>query len=83
MPLGRIPCLVLFALAMSSSAQAGKIEAVQDIVKKECGKVLASEEALRLVKELFLSCVPSTKVEIQGLCKVSCLRENAGVVVGQ
>ncbi len=66
----------LFAQAQS------KVEAVQKEVTKACGKELGKDEALRMVKNLFLSCVPGDKVDVEG-CKVNCLKENSGAVVGQ
>ncbi|QLY25897.1 hypothetical protein [Bdellovibrio sp. KM01] len=60
----------------------GKVEQVQNAVKKACSKDLANDEALRQVKNLFLSCVPGDKVDVDG-CKVPCLKENSGAVVGQ
>jgi hypothetical protein len=75
--------LALFVGALIGSvAHAGKVESVQEAVKKACGKDVASDEALRLVKNLFLSCTPGTKVDIDG-CQVACLKENSGAVVGQ
>jgi len=68
---------------LALSAHAGKVEDVQAAVKKSCGKDVDSGEALRLVKNLFLSCVPGAKVELDGGCKVDCLKENSGAVVGQ
>lgn len=69
-------------ILMGSFAKAGKVEMVQEEVKKACGKDVPKEDALRLVKNLFLSCVPGDKVDVDG-CKVSCLKENSGAVVGQ
>lgn len=63
-------------------AFAGKVEDVQAEVKKSCSKDIPKEDALRLVKNLFLSCVPGDKVDVDG-CKVTCLKENSGAVVGQ
>lgn len=60
----------------------GKAEEVQENVKKVCGKDIPADEALRLVKSLFLSCAPGQKVDING-CQVPCLKNNAGAVVGQ
>lgn len=61
---------------------AGKVEDVQAAVKAACAKDLPSADALRLVKDLFLSCTPGTQVDAGG-CQVKCLKENAGAVVGQ
>lgn len=74
----------LIAVAFfSSPAFAGKVESVQEAVKKSCGKDIPADEALRLVKNLFLSCTPGTKVDLEGLCPADCLKENSGAVVGQ
>lgn len=76
--------LTLTAVVMLSGkafAQS-KVEAVQTAVKKACSKDMASDEALRQVKNLFLSCVPGDKVDVDG-CKVPCLKENSGAVVGK
>lgn len=72
-----------FFCLTSSFAHAGKVEIVQRTVKVQCGQDLATEEALQLVKELYLNCVPDTKIEVNEKCSVVCLRENIGVVVGR
>lgn len=74
--------LLLAAALLSAPAHAGKVESVQEAMKKACSKDVPNDEALRLVKNLFLSCVPGSKVDIDG-CKVDCLKENSGAVVGQ
>ena len=70
-------------LLMGSSAHAGKVESVQEAVKKSCAKDIPSDEALGLVKNLFLSCTPGSKVDLDGGCSVDCLKQNSGAVVGQ
>lgn len=72
-------CVVAFT---SMNAHAGKVEDVQAAVKNACQKDVDKAEALRLVKDLFLSCTPGTKVDVAG-CSVQCLKDNAGAVVGQ
>jgi hypothetical protein len=74
--------LLMTAALSSVPAYAGKVESVQEAIKKSCSKDVPSDEALRLVKSLFSSCVPGSKVEVDG-CKVDCLKENSGAVVGQ
>jgi 20S proteasome alpha/beta subunit len=77
--------VVVVAVALScvgNYAFAGKVEDVMAEVKKSCSKDIPKEDALRLVKNLFLSCVPGDKVDVDG-CKVACLKENSGAVVGQ
>lgn len=73
---------VVTFLASHQALAEGKVEQVQAAVKKACSKDLANDEALRQVKNLFLSCVPGDKVDVDG-CKVPCLKENSGAVVGQ
>lgn len=73
--------LMATAMVASLNAHAGKVEDVQAAVKKSCGKDVNSSDALRLVKDLFLSCTPGAKVDVEG-CQVGCLKENAGAVVG-
>lgn len=63
-------------------AFAGKVEDVQAAIKKACSKDVANADALRLVKVLYLNCVPGQKVDADG-CNVDCLKENTGAVVGQ
>lgn len=76
-----LSAFLVAACFMGSSAHAGKVEDVQAAVKAACGKDVANADALRLVKTLFLSCTPGTKVDADG-CQVSCLKENTGAVVG-
>lgn len=65
----------------STSAFAGKIEQVQEAMKKACSKDVSQDDALKKVKDLFLTCVPGSKVDVDG-CAVQCLKENSGAVVG-
>lgn len=76
-----ISAFLLVASFSGSIAHAGKVEDVQAAVKKACSKDVASADALRLVKTLFLSCTPGQKVDADG-CQVTCLKENTGAVVG-
>ena len=77
-----LPTLSLLIIFSGNSVFAGKVEDVQAAVKKSCSKDIPNDEALRLVKNLFLACVPGDKVDVDG-CKVDCLKSNAGAVVGQ
>lgn len=78
-----IMALPLWMALTSQNALAGKVEDVQAAVKKSCSKDVASDEALRMVKNLYLSCTPGSTVELDGGCKVPCLKDNAGAVIGQ
>ena len=74
--------LLASVLLATTPAFAGKVEDVQAAVKKACSKDVTSADALRLVKIVFLNCVPGSKVDAEG-CQVDCLKENSGAVVGQ
>jgi hypothetical protein len=78
----RMTAAALILLA-GHCAFAGKVESVQVAVKTQCDKEINSDEALRLMKDLYLACVPNTKVDVEGLCKITCLKNNTGAVVGQ
>jgi hypothetical protein len=73
---------LIAVIALTGPAHAGKVESVQEAIKKSCSKDVPADEALRLVKNLYLSCAPDTKVDVDG-CQVDCLKKNEGAVVGQ
>ena len=75
--------IVAMTFSIAPFAHAGKVEDVQKAVKGECSKDVDSSAALRMVKALFLDCVPGSKVDVADACKMSCLKQNAGAVVGQ
>ena len=78
----KIGMLLSLTVALAGSqAFAGKIEDVQAAVKKACSKDMEQADALKKVKDLFLTCVPGSKVDVDG-CAVPCLKENSGAVVG-
>jgi len=76
--------LVVIGLLIGAApaANAGKVDDVKAALKSQCSKDVADSDALRMVKELYMNCTPDTKVDIDG-CKVTCLKANAGAVVGQ
>lgn len=71
------------SLFVMSPAHAGKTEDTQAEVKKACNKDISADEALHLVKQLYLSCTEGTKVEVEAGCSVNCLKSSGGKVVGQ
>lgn len=73
--------LSLFVVLAGPQAFAGKVEEVQTAVKNACSKDMDSGAALKKVKDLFLTCVPGSKVDVDG-CAVPCLKQNSGAVVG-
>lgn len=66
-----------------SSASAGKVESIQEVVSQECKKRISYEEALSLIRPMYLTCVPGTKVKVYGKCQVKCLKANSGAVIGR
>lgn len=66
-----------------TSAYAGKVESIQEVIDKECRKKISYETALSLIRPLYLTCVPGTKVTVYDKCQVKCLKSNAGAVIGR
>ncbi len=66
-----------------TSAYAGKVESIQEVIEKECKKKISYEEALSMIRPLYLTCVPGTKVTVYEICQVKCLKSNAGAVIGR
>ncbi|UXR64953.1 hypothetical protein EZJ49_01650 [Bdellovibrio bacteriovorus] len=64
-------------------AQAGKVESVQELLMETCKKKVSYEQALVLIRPLYLTCVPGTKVAVGEKCQVKCLKPNAGAVIGR
>ncbi len=77
-------CLALIFLISFSQAAftQGKVDSVKAAMKKNCNKAVPNEEALRLVRTLYLSCIPGENLEVDG-CKVTCLKENVGTILGR
>ena len=73
--------LLAAALFVCAPSFAGKIDTVKDTVKNSCKLELDDTTALELVKKAYLTCTPGSDVEVKG-CKIKCLKENAGAVVG-
>ena len=74
--------LISSLLFVSGSAYAGgRVQKVQEEVKKQCNKDISESDALRLAKALFI-CTPGQNVDVDG-CQVKCLKDNAGAVVGE
>lgn len=73
------------SICAATFAYAGKVDDIQAACKKK--KVdLASEEALRAVKDIFLSCTPGQEVKIvaaNGECSIPCLKSDSGSIVGK
>ncbi|PWU12254.1 MAG: hypothetical protein C5B49_16620 [Bdellovibrio sp.] len=68
---------------LASTARAGKVDQVREAVKNSCQKrELKENEILEAVLKAF-DCTPGTEVQVVVECKIKCLRENAGNVVGK
>lgn len=79
--------LVYFFLSIgvlfSGPAYAGKVETIQDTIQNSCNVKLSYEAALGLLRPLYLTCVPGTKVTVLDKCQVKCLKANSGAVIGR
>lgn len=76
-----VPLLML--LGRVSVGNDGKVETVKEVLLRDCKMKVSDEEALRYVRDLFLVCIPRSKVTIKDNCVVRCLKPNPGVVVGR
>ncbi|MGE9744917.1 hypothetical protein AB1A81_02290 [Bdellovibrio bacteriovorus] len=72
-----------FMVLGPTSAYAGKVESIQEVIEKKCRKKISYEEALSLIRPLYLTCVPGTKVTVYDSCQVKCLKPNSGAVIGR
>ncbi|WP_235046232.1 hypothetical protein [Bdellovibrio bacteriovorus] len=75
--------VMTFVVLGPASAYAGKVESIQEVIVQECKKKISYEEALSLIRPLYLTCVPGTKVTVYDSCQVKCLKSNAGAVIGR
>lgn len=66
-----------------SLAKTTKVELIQELMQEECHKKISYESALALIRPLYLTCVPGTKVSIGTKCELNCLKANSGVVIGR
>lgn len=85
MKLKKLPWTIIAMMAMmlvllSPSAYAGKVDEVKKAVKDTCGKELPSAEILDAVLKAY-DCTPASDVAV-GDCKIKCLKEAGGNVVG-
>lgn len=69
-------------LLITPPAHADKIETIQKAMHEHCHQKVSSKRALTLIRPLYLTCVPGTRVQI-GNCDLKCLKNNAGAVLGQ
>ncbi|WP_295900078.1 hypothetical protein [uncultured Bdellovibrio sp.] len=83
MKIVRFIFLIVALLSLKSPAYAGKVESVQDVMKKQCSKHVSHQQALSLIRPLYLTCIPGTLVSVDEKCKVQCLKSNAGAVIGR
>ncbi|WII70646.1 hypothetical protein QJS83_09265 [Bdellovibrio sp. 22V] len=76
----RVLGTLLILISLVPRAYAGKVESVQEALVKQCQRKVSNEEALSLVRSLYLSCIPGTLVKVDETCKVICLKPNSGVI---
>jgi len=75
--------LLLLPLFLAPAAHAGKVETIQQVLARQCDKKVRYEDALTLVRLLYLSCIPGTYVNVDEKCRVACLKPNSGAVIGR
>lgn len=73
--------IVLALVAFAGSAYAGKTDDIVVAAKSNCSKDLTKQQALKLIKKVFLTCKSGAKVDIGG-CQISCMKANTGSIVG-
>lgn len=88
MRIGIIICLLLSVAIVSNAGlpsynNQGKTETIQEMLESECKTKATDEEALLLIRALYLTCVPGTKVFLDENCEVKCLKASGGEVVGR
>jgi hypothetical protein len=52
-------------------------------VKAECRKDITSEEAVRHVKTVYVSCIPGGTADLGDGCQIKCKRQSGGGVLGR
>lgn len=73
-----------FIICVTSSASANvKFARVKSLVSQECKQTISDQETLRLVKSLYLTCIPQSKVKVSPECTLDCLKEAQEAVVGR
>ena len=75
--------IALAVVLGSLPAKASKVESVQDLLMTSCKKKVSYEQALALIRPLYLTCVPGTKVTVGEKCQVKCLKANSGALIGR
>jgi hypothetical protein len=75
-----ISVLVLGMMWVPSAHSEGKVDAVKEAVKKQCGKELDPADVMSTVMKVF-DCSPNSEVKV-GDCTIKCLKGNSGNVVG-
>jgi hypothetical protein len=80
----RLRVLLICCLGiLASPVSAGKIDDIVAAVKAECKKDLTKEEAVRAMKSVFVTCTPGGMVDLDGSCRIKCLKQSGGGVLGE
>lgn len=77
----RFAIVFLISLIVGQNSYGGKIDQVKVAVKSACNKDLGDTEIMESVIKAF-DCTSGTDVTVTG-CKIKCLKENSGSVVGK
>ena len=69
-------------LLMAAPAKAvNKVETIRDLVRAECKTRVAFDAALAMIRPLYLTCVPGTKVNVSKSCSLDCLKAWCSVAI--
>jgi hypothetical protein len=76
---------ILFSFSAKATVglPASKIDNVVEVIRHECHRDVSQEEALGHLRQIYLVCVPDTKVKVIDGCSVKCMKNNNGVVMGR
>jgi hypothetical protein len=75
--------LACILVVVALPASAGRIEDIIASVKAECRKDITSEEAVRHVKTVYVSCIPGGTADLGDGCQIKCKRQSGGGVLGR
>ena len=77
----KLNSLILIVLLLPLGASAGKADKIVAAAKNDCNKEVTRLGATKLIKRVYLTCNPGTKVDI-GDCQIDCMKKRRGAVVG-
>ncbi|MGZ3691486.1 MAG: hypothetical protein ACXVAX_08280 [Pseudobdellovibrio sp.] len=77
----RLIYIAILSTILGAPAYAGKVDTVKKAVKDSCNKELPDSDLMEAIVKAY-DCTAGTSVKVAD-CKISCLKENGGFVVGK